>query len=49
MQQPKKQPELIRKRIIEQAIILASENGTQAVSIQNVEPYRVCRRLFYLS
>ncbi len=36
MQQPKKQPELIRKRIIEQAIILASENGTQAVSIQNV-------------
>lgn len=36
MQQPKKQPELIRKRIIEQAIILASENGTRAVSIQNV-------------
>lgn len=36
MQQPKKQPELIRKRIIEQAIMLASENGTQAVSIQNV-------------
>lgn len=36
IQQPKKQPEIIRKNIIEQAIILASEKGTSGVSIQNV-------------
>ena len=36
IQQPKKQPELIRKRIIEQAIILASEKGTSSISIQHV-------------
>lgn len=36
IQQPKKQPELIRKRILEQAIILAAEKGTSGVSIQNV-------------
>lgn len=36
IQQPKKQPEVIRKRIIEQAIILASEKGTSSISIQNV-------------
>lgn len=36
IQQPKKQPELIRKRIIEQAIILASQKGTAGISIQNV-------------
>lgn len=36
VQQPKKQPEVIRKRIIEQAIILASVKGTSGISIQNV-------------
>lgn len=36
IQQPKKQPELIRKRILEQAIMLAAEKGTSGVSIQNV-------------
>ena len=36
IQQPKKQPEVIRKRILEEAIILTSENGTSGVSIQNV-------------
>ena len=36
IQQPKKQPELIRKRILEQAILLAAEKGTSGVSIQSV-------------
>lgn len=36
IQQPKKQPELIRKRILEQAIMLAAEKGTSSVSIQSV-------------
>lgn len=36
IQQPKKQPDLIRKRIIEQAIILASQKGISGVSIQHV-------------
>lgn len=36
IQQPKKQPDLIRKRIIEQAIVLASEKGISGVSIQSV-------------
>ena len=36
IQQPKKQPEIIRKRISEQAIILASQKGISGVSIQNV-------------
>lgn len=36
IQQPKKQPEMIKKRIIEQAIILAAEKGTAGVSIQHV-------------
>ncbi|WOE32007.1 MULTISPECIES: TetR/AcrR family transcriptional regulator [unclassified Acinetobacter] len=36
IQQPKKQPEMIRKRILEQSIILASEKGTSHISIQNI-------------
>lgn len=36
VQQPKKNPEFIRGRIIEQAIMLASEKGTSGISIQGV-------------
>ncbi|MBF7682179.1 TetR/AcrR family transcriptional regulator [Acinetobacter sp. B5B] len=36
IEQPKKQPEVVRKRIIEQAIILASLKGVSSVSIQSV-------------
>lgn len=36
IQQPKKQPEIIRKRIIEQTIILASEKGISGISLQSV-------------
>ena len=36
IQQPKKQPELIRKRILEQTAILISQKGTSNVSIQNI-------------
>ena len=37
IQQPKKQPELIRKRILEQTAILISQKGISNVSIQNIE------------
>ena len=36
IQQPKKQPELIRKRILEQTAILISQKGISNVSIQNI-------------
>lgn len=36
IQQPKKQPDLVRKLILEQAIMLASQKGISGVSIQNV-------------
>ncbi len=36
IQQPKKQPELIRKRILEQAATLVSQKGISGVSIQNI-------------
>lgn len=36
IKQQKKQPELIRKRIIEQTIMLASEKGPSGISIQSV-------------
>ncbi|OTG81861.1 TetR family transcriptional regulator [Acinetobacter sp. ANC 4558] len=36
IQQSKKQPHIIRKRILEQAIILASQRGISGISIQNV-------------
>lgn len=36
IQQPKKQPEIIRKRILEQAIILAAQKGVAGVSIQTI-------------
>ena len=36
MQQPKKQPEIIRKRILEQAATLVSQKGISGVSIQNI-------------
>ena len=36
IRQQKKQPEVIRKRILEQATILVSQKGISGVSIQNI-------------